>query len=217
MRSKEHAHDYRYFPDPDLVPLVVTDQWLDRVKQDLPELPEARRSRFVGQLQLNPEHAAVLTDTRDVADYFEAVADISGDPRAAANWVMGEPLRMANDRKCRLSQLALTPQRLGMILKMVSEATISTQAGKKVARAVEEDGMEPQAAVEKLGLKQISDSGALEKIIEEIIAANPAEAERLKGGDKKLTGFFVGQAMKATRGKGNPREINRILSEKLAG
>ncbi|MFP4418221.1 MAG: Asp-tRNA(Asn)/Glu-tRNA(Gln) amidotransferase subunit GatB [Chitinispirillaceae bacterium] len=216
MRTKEHAHDYRYFPDPDLVALIVEDSWVTDIERDMPELPQARLERFRAQYGLNEEHAAVLVDSRALADYFEKAVEASaGEVKVTANWVMSTVLRLSKDSKTTVDRLQLTPDRLAAVIKLFKEGTISDSAAKKVMLAVEEQGKEPCEIVDALGLRQISDTGELEKIVDDLLTKHPDEAERLKGGEKKLTGFFVGQAMKATQGKGNPREISKLLAQKL--
>jgi aspartyl-tRNA(Asn)/glutamyl-tRNA(Gln) amidotransferase subunit B len=216
MRSKESAHDYRYFPEPDLVPLIVESAWIERIAKQLPELPHARRTRLVQQHGLSDEHAEVLIDSRAVADYFEQTVACGAEPRAAATWVMGEVLRVCKETKKEVGELATTPARLCAILGMVADGTLSASAAKRVFGGVEESGGEPREVVEKLGLKQISDSGALEAVVREILEASPDECRRYKDGEKKLMGFFVGQAMKRTKGKGNPKEINSIINRLLS-
>jgi aspartyl-tRNA(Asn)/glutamyl-tRNA(Gln) amidotransferase subunit B len=215
MRTKEDAHDYRYFPEPDLVPLVVEDSWIQSIRETMPELPKGRCDRFVKEYSLSSEHARVLTDSRPVADYFEEACSYCKDIKLTANWVMSEVLRISKEKKEEVSQLALTPKRLGNVLTSVKDGTISTNAAKKVINRMEEENKEPAVLIEEMGLKQISDSSALEEIVKKILDENPAEVERYKSGEKKLTSFFVGQAMRATKGKGNPKEINNILQNML--
>ncbi|MBD3420555.1 MAG: Asp-tRNA(Asn)/Glu-tRNA(Gln) amidotransferase subunit GatB [Chitinivibrionales bacterium] len=215
MRDKEDAHDYRYFPDPDLVPLLVEKQWADQIHQELPELPQARKQRFQSHYRLNLEHATVLTDIKEVADYFEATAQSVKQPRTAANWVMGEVLRYANDKKVSVRDIKISPNSLARLINRIDDGTISGNAAKKVFAALEETGGEIDDIIEAEGLRQISDSSELEAVVQSIFDANPDEVVRFKSGEKKLMGFFVGQVMKATNGKGNPREINKIIGAKL--
>lgn len=215
MRSKEDAHDYRYFPDPDLVPLIVTDDNIEKIRKTLPELPEAKENRFAEEYKLDEEGVRLLTDTIEIANYFETVVKLSGDAKKSSSWVQGEVLRLLNEKSVGLSELNVTAEKLAEIIKMVNEDKISASAGKKVLDAVEESGKEPSVLVEELGLVQISDSSELEGVMDTIFADNPDEVTRLKDGDKKLISFFVGQAMKATRGKANPKEVNKIISSKL--
>lgn len=213
MRSKEDAHDYRYFPEPDLLPLIISNEKIAAIKARIIELPVPRRDRFMAQYRLSAEHADVLTSSRQVADYFEAAVANGGDPKAAANWIMVDILRIAKEKKCDIDRLRVTPHHLSALLTCIAKGTISASAGKTVLDKMEETGKQPEPLIAELGLAQISDSGALEKIIREIVDKNPGEVARLKAGDQKLQAFFVGQVMKATRGKGNPKEINRLLSE----
>jgi aspartyl-tRNA(Asn)/glutamyl-tRNA(Gln) amidotransferase subunit B len=215
MRSKESAHDYRYFPEPDLVPLVIDQAMIERERAAMPELPEPRMRRFMSSYGLNAEHSQVLTDAKPVAGYYEKVVALGAEPRMAATWVMGEVLRICKETRKNIDALRVTPTRLAELLKAVAGGTVSAAAGKRVFDRIEEADQSPTAIIEEMGLKQISDTGALESIVRKIIDDNPAEAQRLKAGDAKLMGFFVGQAMKASRGKGNPKEINRILSTLL--
>ncbi len=215
MRTKEDAHDYRYFPEPDLVPLVVESGWVSDIKEKMPELPQAKLERFMSDYSLSQEHAETLTDSIAIADYFEQVAEISQDSKSAASWVMQDVLRIIKEKKIEVDELALTPQRLGVVVKKIKEGAISAKAAKTVVNAIEEQDKDPEKLIEELGLSQISDSSELEGVVKKLIEDNPDEAQRLKDGDKKLTGFFVGQAMKATKGKGNPKEINRLLAELL--
>ncbi len=215
MRTKEEAHDYRYFPDPDLVPLTVEGPWVKEIHGRLPELPKTRQARFVNNLGLSEEHASVLTDSRPVAEYFEETVAAGADARTSANWVMGEILRISKDRKCDLSALNISPQRLAKVIALVDKGTISANAGKSVLTDIQEQNKDPEALIEEKGLRQISDTSELEKVVDQVLEGKEEEIQRFRSGDKKLLGFFVGQVMKATRGKANPKEVNRLLSEKL--
>lgn len=217
MRTKENAHDYRYVPDPDLPPLIISDEKRDSIGAALPELPLARKRRFVEQYELSENHADVLTEAKEYADYFEDLCKKSEDPRSSAVWVMGDVLRICKEEKRELSELYITTDRLGELLLAVSKGTISQSAAKKVFNKMEEEQKEASVLIEELGLVQISDSSELEGVIAKILEDNPDEVSRFRDGEKKLTSFFVGQAMKATRGKGNPKEINKILMTKLNG
>ncbi len=215
MRSKEEAHDYRYFPDPDLVPVLVDDNWKASIQNALPELPDARKLRWLREYKLSDYDATVLNNDRSISEFYEAVVREVKDPKQAANWTMGEVLRILNDEKVEINALKLTPVSLGQIIQMVNKDTISGSAAKKVIQEVCNTGESPAKIVEKLGLIQISDEGDLEKVVDNIIASHPSEVERYLGGHTKLFGFFVGQAMKATQGKGNPQLLNKLLKEKL--
>ena len=215
MRGKESAPDYRYFPEPDLVPLIVNETWIERIKKRMPELPQARYNRFKEQYNLNDEHAQVLTDSCSVADYFEEAVSFCKNSKLSANWVMGEILRISKEKRVEVGKLSVTPKRLGSLLTLVDNGTISTNAAKKILNQVEQEDKEPEELVEEMGLKQISDTSALEETVKKILDAHPEEVKKYKAGQKKLTAFFVGQAMKMTKGKGNPKEINSILSKML--
>ncbi|NLD99976.1 MAG: Asp-tRNA(Asn)/Glu-tRNA(Gln) amidotransferase subunit GatB [Fibrobacter sp.] len=215
MRSKEDAHDYRYFPEPDLLPLVVEQSSIDSIKATLPELPSVRRTRFEKEYGLVPYAAEVLTTERSLADYFEKTVACFSDARQVANWIMGDVLRIVKDQKLSISDLRVTPERLGTLLKSIENGTVSAKAARKVFDLIQSEDKEPEQIIQEQGLKQVSDTGALESAIQKILQDNPSEVERYKGGDKKLMGFFVGQAMKATKGTGNPKEINAILGKLL--
>lgn len=212
MRTKEDAHDYRYFPEPDLMPLIVDPAWIEKTRNGMVELPTPRTNRFIDKFKLSQEHAQVLTVSRMVADYFEEALLHCKRPQIVANWVMGEILRISKDKKTEVNSLVVTPKRLGDLLNLLSDNTISASAAKKVLYAITDEDRDPAELIDKLGLKQISNVSELEDVIKKIIADNSDAVEKYKGGDKKLTGFFVGQAMKATKGKGNPKEINRLLA-----
>lgn len=215
MRSKEDAHDYRYFPEPDLMPLVVEQSWTDSLKQTLPELPSHRRTRFEKEMGLVPSAAEVLTSSRALADYFEQTLLTYSDARQVANWIMGDILRIVKDEKLEINCLKVTSERLGKILKLVENNTISARSAKKVINLVQEQDKEPEKIIEEQGLGQISDSGALETAVKTVLEQNSDAVERYKKGEKKLIGFFVGQAMRATQGKGNPKEINSLITRML--
>ncbi|MGB7569770.1 MAG: Asp-tRNA(Asn)/Glu-tRNA(Gln) amidotransferase subunit GatB [Chitinivibrionales bacterium] len=215
MRSKEDAHDYRYFPEPDLLPLIVEDARIETLKKGLPELPHEKRKRFMSGHGLTPYMAEILVSSRAVADYYEQTLQYSNDAKLAANWVMSEVLRLQKDKGAGVETLKVTPKRLGNLLCLVSKSTVSAQAAKKVFDLIEVQDKDPDVIVEEQGLKQISDTDALEKVVRDILAQNPAEVARYRAGEKKIVGFFVGEAMKLTKGKGNPREINRLVSTLL--
>jgi aspartyl-tRNA(Asn)/glutamyl-tRNA(Gln) amidotransferase subunit B len=218
MRSKEEAHDYRYFPDPDLVPLVIDDEWVERSRRELPELPEQRQQRFMAELGLPLYDAEVLTASRALADYFEAgVAAAGGKAKLVANWVMGEVTRCLNDSGVGITECPITPGRLADLLKLIDGGMISGKIAKTVFDEMCKSGKSPQAIVEEQGLVQVSDSGAIESIIDEIMAANAGQVEEYRGGKEKVFGFFVGQVMKASRGKANPSVVNELLLNKLKG
>lgn len=217
MRSKEEANDYRYFPDPDLLPLEISSDFIEDVRKNLPELPDEKRDRFKSQYGLNDYDATVLTATRELADYYEAVvAESEGsDPKLCANWVMGELSGALNKAGLEIEKCPIEPSRLAGLIRRIADETISGKLAKQVFEALWESGETADAIIEKQGLKQITDTGAIEKIIEDIIAANPQQLAQYKAGKEKLFGFFVGQVMKATQGKANPQQLNELLRKKL--
>lgn len=217
MRSKEEAHDYRYFPDPDLVPLVIGDDWVERTRRELPELPEQRQQRFMAELGLPPYDAEVLTANRGLADYFEAGVAAGGNAKSVGNWIMGEITRALNDSGTSIETCPVSPPQLAELLKLIDNGTISGKIAKTVFDEMWISGKTPQTIVEEQGLVQVSDSGAIEGIIDEIMAANAGQVEEYRGGKEKVFGFFVGQVMKASRGKANPSVVNELLLNKLKG
>ncbi len=216
MRTKEEANDYRYFPDPDLPPLVVEAAWIEALRAGLPELPDTRRDRFVAELNLKPEDAAQIAGDRETADYFEAVLTTFGeDPRLAANWVVGELAGALNRADLTIENSPISADQLAGLLILIAEGTISGKIAKEVFTGIWDGEGSAAAIVEARGLKQISDSGELEVIVEKVVADNPDQAEQFRAGKEKLMGFFVGQVMKATGGKANPKQVNQLLREKL--
>jgi len=217
MRGKEEAHDYRYFPDPDLVPLVIGEEWVERSRGELPELPLQRQQRFMDNLGLPEYDADVLTASRALADYFEAGVAAGGNPKAVANWVMGEVTRGLNDNGLSIEECPVSPRLLADLLKLIDGGTISGKIAKTVFDEMWRSGKEPGVIVQEQGLVQVSDTGAIEAIIDEILAANAGQVEEYRGGKEKVFGFFVGQVMKASKGKANPAVVNDLLLAKLKG
>ncbi len=215
MRSKEEAMDYRYFPDPDLLPVEITTEMLERGRQSLPELPDAKKQRFISDFKLSEDDAALLTASREMADYFESVIEITEDPKLSANWIMGELTGFLNKENREINDSPVSAGMLaGMILR-IKDNTISGKIAKEVFEAMWVGEGEADAIIDSRGLKQITDSGAIESVLDEIIAANPKQFEQLKGGKDKLMGFFVGQVMKQTQGKANPAQVNELMKKKL--
>ncbi|MGH8372434.1 MAG: Asp-tRNA(Asn)/Glu-tRNA(Gln) amidotransferase subunit GatB, partial [Gammaproteobacteria bacterium] len=218
MRSKEEANDYRYFPDPDLLPLEIAADLIGEVKKTLPELPDQKRQRFVAEFGLSTYDASVLTASRELANYYEAVVKAVGsDPKLVANWVMGELSAALNKDNRELAQSPVTVTLLAGLLKRILDNTISGKIAKEVFEAMWAGEGDADTVIERKGLKQITDSSALEQIIDKVIADNPQQLADYRGGKDKLFGFFVGQAMKATQGKANPQQLNDLLKKKLAG
>ena len=217
MRSKEEAMDYRYFPDPDLPPLVLTEDFIREVEATLPELPDARRTRFMAQYGLNKYDAGVLTGSREMADYYETVVRESrADPKIAANWIAVELSGFLNRDNKDISQSPVTAPMMAGLLKRLADNTISGKIAKEVLEAMWAGEGDADAVIEKKGLKQITDSGAIEKAVDDVIAKNPKQLEQYRAGKETLFGFFVGQVMKATQGKANPAQVNELLKKKLA-
>ena len=216
MRSKEEAHDYRYFPDPDLVPIRVEDAEVERIRRSLPELPDARRERFVTKLGLGEADAEYLTAERPLAEWFEECVKLGADAKAAANWVQGDLARLLNDEGREIEDSPLAPAQLVGMLKLVEDGTISGKIAKTVFDAMYREGGEAADIVKAKGLVQITDTSAIESAVDAVIAASPDEAARFRAGDQKLMGFFVGQVMKATHGKANPKAVNELLRKKLS-
>jgi aspartyl-tRNA(Asn)/glutamyl-tRNA(Gln) amidotransferase subunit B len=215
MRSKEEAHDYRYFPDPDLLPLVLDPDWVEALRKDLPELPDAKKARFVSDFDLSAYDAGILAGERETAEFYEAVAT-GRDPKLAANWVTGEYFGALNRSGGTLAGAPVDAAGLGGLLDLIADGTISGRIAKDVFEAMWETGKPAAAIVEDKGLKQISDSGALEAIVDRVIAENPGQVEQFKSGNEKILGWFVGQIMKASQGKANPGLVNKILRDKLS-
>jgi aspartyl-tRNA(Asn)/glutamyl-tRNA(Gln) amidotransferase subunit B len=213
QRSKEESHDYRYFPEPDLPPLVVSEALVAEQQGLLPELPAAKRERFRSQYALSAEHAAVLVASRAVADYYESVVHAGAEPQAAANWVMGEALADAKDHG---DALRVPAESLARLIALIKGGAVSHAAAKKVFTEIATHGGEPRTVAEALGLVQVSDAGAVTGWVDEVIAGNAAEAARYRGGETKLLQFFVGQVMKTSRGKADPQLVRKVLEERLA-
>jgi aspartyl-tRNA(Asn)/glutamyl-tRNA(Gln) amidotransferase subunit B len=217
MRGKEEAHDYRYFPEPDLPPLHVSDAWLDEVRDSLPELPDARRRRFVATYGLPPYDAGVLTQSPPLADYFEAVAEASGNPKGASNWVMGDILRVLKARHVNIEAVPVTATALAGLIRLVDSGTISGPTARQVFELMCETGEDAGALVEARGLARVDDEAAIEVAVRDVLAAHPVAVAQYREGRTKAFGFLVGEAMKATAGQGNPAIVRAVLTRLLAG
>ncbi|HEY8206731.1 MAG TPA: Asp-tRNA(Asn)/Glu-tRNA(Gln) amidotransferase subunit GatB [Myxococcaceae bacterium] len=215
MRSKEEAHDYRYFPEPDLPPVRVSEALLEKVRSSLPELPRARMQRFQQRHGLSAADARTLCADRALADFFEAAVPGVKDPKKLANWMVGDLLRQLNESGAALAQLRFSPAHFAALVSAVEQGTISSTAGKDVLGEMFRSGKEPQAIIAEKGLAQVSDAGAMEQVLDEILAKNAGEVEKYKAGKKQVLGFLMGQAMKAMKGKGNPQLLNELLRKKL--
>lgn len=215
MRSKEEAHDYRYFPDPDLVPLKLDQEWIEGFRSSVPELPAARVSRFISEYGLPEYDAGVLTASKGIADYFEACAKLFNQPKTVSNWVMGELTRELNNSATDVSASPVSPERLVSLLQMVDKGTISLKVARDIFPEVYSSGKTPEQIVQEKGLTQVSDESALEKIIDEVLVKNPAQVAQFKEGKQQVLGFLVGQVMKASGGKANPGKVNELLKKRL--
>lgn len=217
MRSKEEAFDYRYFPDPDLLPLELDDAYIEAVRKTLPELPDEKQARFISELGLAEYEAGVLTASRELADYFEIAARVAGgDAKRTANWVMGDLLGALNKAGMSITESPVTAEMLGGMLQRINDSTISGKIAKQVFECMWSGEGDADAVIDAKGLRQVTDSGAIEKIIDEIMANNPQQLAQYRAGKDKLFGFFVGQVMKETQGKANPAQVNELLKQKLA-
>jgi len=221
MRSKEHAHDYRYFPEPDLPPLVVDRAWVEELRRGLPELPRRRCERFVAEYQLPQYDAEVLTARRDLADYFEAAVALHRNAKAISNWVMGDILRLVRERRLDdalvITEWPVRAESLAAMIALIDDETISGKIAKTVFEEMIATGDEPAAIVRRKGLEQVTDTNAIAAAIDDVLASHPDKVAEFRAGKDKLLGFFVGQIMKATGGKANPQSVNEILRGRLAG
>ncbi|WP_341279272.1 Asp-tRNA(Asn)/Glu-tRNA(Gln) amidotransferase subunit GatB [Paenibacillus sp. FSL H8-0537] len=215
MRGKEESHDYRYFPDPDLVRLYIDEEWKERVKASIPELPDARKARYTSDYGLPSYDADVITASKKMADFFEASLSYTKDAKAVSNWIMGDLLGYLNSNSLELSDVKITGQGLGEMIGLLEKGTISSKIAKTVFKEMLESGKLPQQIVEEQGLVQISDEGAIIAIVDKIIEANPQSVEDFRAGKEKAIGFLVGQIMKETKGKANPAMVNKMLLERL--
>ena len=216
MRSKEEAHDYRYFPEPDLQPLQVSPEWVDTVRSSLPELPEHRRHRFIEQYRIPEYDAGVLTQATDLADFFEETAKVSENPKAASNWVMGEVMRSLKTRDVGLSALGISAASLGALIRLIDAGKVSGSAAKQVFERMQETGESPEAAVKAAGLTQMDDSAELEGFAQAVVAEQAEAVASYRGGKTGTLGFLVGQVMRKTGGKANPKQVSEILRRLLA-
>jgi len=219
MRSKEHAHDYRYFPDPDLLPLAIDKKWIEEIQASLPEFPEARKERFVSQYGLRLYDADLLTSRRDIADYFEAAVKTHSNPKAIGNWVVGEIFRVIKERKLDenlcITTWPIPPNHLAEMVRMIDEGKISGKMAKRLFEVMLERGESPEKIAQEKGLEQVTDTGSIEKVVDQVLADYSQQASDFRSGNQKIFGFFVGQVMKATQGTANPKMVNEILRKKL--
>lgn len=216
MRSKEDAHDYRYFPDPDLLPLILTDNMIEERRKVLPELPDSRKARFIEKYGLPSYDADLLVSDITYAEYFEEALKNHNSPKLISNWIMSELLRVLNDKNCAISDVGISPASLATLVKLIEDGLISGKQGKEVFNDAVSTGKNPADIVKEKGMAQVSDTGKLELMLKKVIEANPAEAERYRNGEIKLQGFFVGQIMKVSQGKANPKLVNELLKKLLS-
>ena len=216
MRSKEEAHDYRYFPDPDLVPIMIDRAWVEELQKTIPELPEQKRQRFVNDYEIPEYDTGVLTSSKPLADYFEQCTALLAQPKIISNWIMGDLLRELKKDDKDIADCPVSPSALVDLLKLIDSGTISGNIAKSVFEEMYQTQKPADKIVEEKGLKQITDSSAIEKIVDEIIQANPSQVEEFKGGKEKVIGFLVGQVMKESKGKANPGMVNKLLKEKMS-
>ncbi|MBM7662747.1 aspartyl-tRNA(Asn)/glutamyl-tRNA(Gln) amidotransferase subunit B [Bacillus mesophilus] len=215
MRVKEGSDDYRYFPEPDLVQLYIDDEWKERIRSEIPELPDARKKRYIEELNLSVYDAEVLTVTKEMSDFFEETVKKGADPKQASNWLMGDVSAYLNSANKELSEIGLTPESLAKTITLIEDGTLSSKLAKKVFQELLENGGDPEQIVKDKGLVQISDEGTLRKIVTETLDANPQSIEDFKSGKDRAIGFLVGQIMKATKGQANPPLVNKILLEEI--
>ena len=216
MRGKEEAHDYRYFPEPDLVPMAVDQTSIDNIRSSLPELPDKRRERFISAFGIPGQDADLMTSEKSVADWFEEAIDLGGQPKDVSNWIKGELMKLLNEEGKTFDECLFRPSGLVGMLKLIDNRTISGKIAKTVFEEIYRTGKDAEVVVREKGLVQITDSGAIEKAVDDIIAGNPKEVERYKAGEEKLIGFLVGQVMKTTKGKANPQMVNELLKKRLS-
>jgi aspartyl-tRNA(Asn)/glutamyl-tRNA(Gln) amidotransferase subunit B len=216
MRSKEEAHDYRYFPEPDLVPIKIPAETIEEIRKSIPELPDAKRERFAKDYGLPAYDADMLTQSRAMANYFEEATRLSNQPKTVSNWMMGELMRLINADGKEIDDSPIKPDRLAGLIKMIDSGVISIKIAKTVFEEMYKNGKDAGTVVQEQGLVQVSDTGAIETIIDDVIKASPGQAADYKAGKDKLFGFFVGQVMKASKGKANPDVVNQLLKKKLS-
>ncbi|MCK5263199.1 MAG: Asp-tRNA(Asn)/Glu-tRNA(Gln) amidotransferase GatCAB subunit B, partial [Gammaproteobacteria bacterium] len=216
MRSKEEANDYRYFPDPDLLPVVIDEAYVEAIRKELPELPEQKKQRYIKDFELSSYDADVITSSRELADYFETVQAKCGDAKLAANWVTGELAARLNKEEIEITDVKVGAEAYAELLLRIKDNTISGKIAKDVFEAMWNGEGSADEVIESKGLKQITDSSAIEAMVDEVIANNPSQFEELKGGKDKMMSFFVGQVMKASKGKANPGQVNEIMRKRLS-
>jgi aspartyl-tRNA(Asn)/glutamyl-tRNA(Gln) amidotransferase subunit B len=217
MRSKEESHDYRYFPDPDLLPIIVDEKWKNDIAKMMPELPQARKQRFITEYNLPEYDAEILTSAKEIAEYYESILKMTDDYKSASNWVMGDIMKVVNETKIPINEFSISPENIGKLINLINNKTISSKIAKDVFEELLKEDRDPQLIVEEKNLVQITDTSELEKTIDKILKTNTKQVEEFRGGKEKVFGFFVGQVMRETKGKANPQIVNEMLIKKLKG
>ncbi len=217
MRTKEEAEDYRYFPDPDLLPLVVDREWIEEIRANMPELPHQRLARLMDSYGIGEYEAKIFVQNKELGDFFESAVKVTKEPKLIANWLLNDLLGLLNDKQIPLEESPVSPENLAQLVKLIKDNVISSKIGKEVIKEMVDTGKSAEQIVEEKGLKQITDESAIKSIVEEVVNQFPQEVERYRAGEEKLIGFFVGQVMKATKGKANPKVVNQLLREVLKG
>jgi aspartyl-tRNA(Asn)/glutamyl-tRNA(Gln) amidotransferase subunit B len=215
MRSKEEAHDYRYFPEPDLLPVIVDDKWKSEIAKQMPELPEVRKERLMDKYHLPEYDADLLTQSKGIVDYYEKVISVTDDYKTASNWVMGDVLKVLNEEKIDIKDFRILPENLGRLVTLINSGTISSKIAKEVFQIMLEEKKDPEQIVKEKNMVQISDSSEIENIIDKILDKSDREVQQYCEGKEKIFGYFVGQVMRETKGKANPKLVNELLREKL--
>lgn len=215
MRTKEDAHDYRYFPEPDLLPINLSEEYIKTIKEALPELPESRRKRYIEEMGLPDYDAGIITSSKALSDFFEDATRECGNAKAVSNWIMTDIIRVAKELGAEYNELPFTPKNLASLIKLIDKGTISSKIAKEVFEVMCENGTEPEKIVEERGLVQISDESAIKEVVDRIISANPQSIADYKAGKDRALGFLVGQCMKEMKGKGNPQILNKLILEEL--
>jgi len=215
MRSKEESHDYRYFPEPDLMPVMIDEEWKAQIAEKLPELPEVRKLRFIEQYSIPEYDSEILTSSRQMADYYESVVSVTDDYKSASNWIMGDVLKIINEKKIDITGFQVSPENIGKLINLIKDGTISNNIAKEVFLELLKNDKDPKIIVEEKNLVQITDTSFIEEVIDKIIGKNAKEVQQYLDGKEKVIGFFVGQIMRETKGKANPGTVNQLLKSKL--
>lgn len=216
MRSKEIANDYRYFPEPDLLPIIIDDAYIEAIREELPELPEEKKQRFISELKLNEYDASVLVANREIADFFEEIAIATKDSKAAANWVSQDMMALLNKNNCSVLEAPISAERLSLLILRIKDGTISGKIAKSVFDIMISDSSNVDSIIKEKGLEQVSDTNVIDQLVDDVIATNPSQVEQYRAGKEQVIGFLVGQCMQQSKGKANPSQVNALLKEKLS-